>query len=226
MGKKILVIPDLHFPFSHKKKVKKMFEIIKQMDSKSITHVVQLGDLYDCYSQSSFPRDLNLFTPKQEMNRARKEAEAFWLTVQKLCPKAKCFQLVGNHEARLKKSVMKNLANMTHFLDLEHPLSFDNVHTIHDERDELIIDNIIFTHGRSTKPGDTVAYFMQSVVIGHSHRPHLVFLPSNTQAFELNCGYLADPKSPGLAYTASKRFSKWKHAFGIIDEHGPRLITL
>ncbi len=207
------------------KKLNKMYNIIKDMDP---SHVIHAGDIMDCMSQSSFPKDPNIFTPKQEYILARKQAVAFWKKIKDMFPKAKCYQLLGNHEARLKKSITKNLPSMLHLFDIKQVMQFDGVKTIHDPRETLIIKGIIFTHGHllsGVAPHAT--YCNQSVCCAHSHRGAVTPINyKNKIIFELNAGYLADPQSKGLAYTPLKKHSKWTPGFGIIDHLGPRFIAL
>lgn len=64
------------------------------------------------------------------------------------------------------------------------------------------------------------------VVCGHSHRAGLFFKNyGDATLFEMNAGYLGDPESKALSYTPQKH-THWTHAFSVIDEHGPRVITL
>lgn len=45
---KVVAVPDLHFPWAEYKKLRKVYDII---EDERPTHVVQLGDAWDMYSQ-------------------------------------------------------------------------------------------------------------------------------------------------------------------------------
>ncbi len=103
---------------------------------------------------------------------------------------------------------------------------FDGVTTMGSERDELIIDGILYMHG-FRKHGDHVKYNLMSTVCGHSHTGGVVFHPIKGKTlFELNAGYLGDPKSAALSYTRQSKISKWTLGLGYIDDYGPRFVPL
>ncbi len=188
--------------------------------------VVQLGDLYDLYSFSRFPRSLNVITPAQEIKQGRKGAEEMWKAVQQAAGKdVECWQLKGNHDARLARSIANALPEVEGMAALGL-WNFPGVTTLSAERDELILDGIVYMHG-FRKFGDHVRYNLMSTVCGHSHLGGVAFLPlKNKILFELNAGYLGNPKSTALSYTQQAKISRWSKGIGFIDEHGPRFIPL
>ena len=73
----------------------------------------------------------------------------------------------------------------------------------------------------------TFSYNMMNSVVGHSHLGGTVFLPfKDNILWELNCGYIGDPESLALSYTAQKKVSKWTLGYGVIDDVGPRFNPL
>ncbi len=221
--KKVIAIPDLHFPFENKKLLKTAYAIIlkEQPDV-----VVQLGDLYDMYALSRYPRNVNLMTAESEIITARSRAENFWATISKLAPKARLFQLKGNHCERLQKRITEKLPELLGILDFNYLWEFIKVNTIQDARHPLVIDGIHYIHGYLTGLGKHCQYIDASVVCGHSHRPGIFYKRKKHETiWELNCGHLVDTNSEPLSYTPIK-ITNWSPAIGIIDDYGPRVVHL
>ena len=224
--KPILAIGGTHFPAVHHTAMEKMFSIISELPA--FGHIVQLGDLYDQFSQSSFPKNPNYITPREETEISRVMAEEFWDRMTKMFPRAKKWQLVGNHgKPRIIKKVMAAAPECLHLLSIDQLWEFNGVETIPSYQDHLTINGINFIHGWSSRPGFHRDYFEDDVVNTHTHRGHV--LPKKLRdriITELNVGYLADPFHPFLQYRPMRKIEKWTHGFGIIDELGPRFVPL
>lgn len=222
MDKKIAIFGDCHFPFHHDKAFNKALEIVQQ-EQPDI--VVQIGDVYDLFSMSRFSKPLDLMTPKEEISQARVLGEALWKRVRKTT-NAQCYQILGNHDIRPQRGIIDKYPEIASLIDIKHLWKFDGVTTIHDPRQELIIEGIVFMHGYRSKLGDHAKFNLQSTVCGHTHRGGVVIFPHNNRyIFELNAGYLGDPESAALSYTPQK-ISQWTHGLGLIDKHGPRFIPI
>lgn len=221
---KILIIPDVHFPFEHKKALEFMHEFAKENQPEFI---FQIGDLMDMYSHAKFPRSHNIFTPKEEETLARKGAEKMWARLRQDCPQAKCIQMLGNHCVRPLKRTMESMPTMEHWMEkyFQELMTFEGVETILNAREEYKIKDIIFTHGYATKLGDHRDHYLANLVVGHSHTGGVSFRQINGRVlWELNSGYLADQYSKGLSYTAT-RTVKWTLGLGFIDKYGPRFVA-
>ncbi len=90
---KILVIGDLHFPFNHKAAMSWVFDTFIKPKSLRPDVVVQIGDLYDLYSMSKFPKNPNLYTPYEEIAEARECATELWGYIRSKLKKAKLIQI-------------------------------------------------------------------------------------------------------------------------------------
>lgn len=221
--KKLIGVGDLHLPFVDKKKLKLAIELIG--DEKPDV-IVQCGDLYDMFGQSRFPASLNVYTPKDEMNLARKMANDFWTKAQKASTKAKCFQILGNHCIRPLKRLLEKAPELEIFFSIEPYFKFDGVTSVLDPREELYIDDVCIIHGYFGKLGDHMRYNVMNVICGHTHKGGTVFKRYKDKVFwELNCGFLADERSKGLGYTQQKQ-TAWTHGVGMVDSKGPRFIPL
>lgn len=222
-----LVIGDLHFPFVNQIVLEAIYEWASKR-KKLIKRIVQVGDLYDQYCSSKFPRSLNSYSPEEEERLARAGAEKMWATLRSLCPNAECVQLKGNHDIRALKRTLESAPSVEHIVakHLDQLMSFDGVKLIVDPRQEYIVDGIQFIHGYRSKLGDHANYAHMHTVCGHSHVGGVQFKRIRGQTlWELNVGYVGDPESKALGYT-SQRITNWTPGFGYIDENGPRFIAL
>lgn len=217
-----LFIPDTHFPFVCQRTLSELYYFIKQ--HKHITTVVQLGDLFDSLSNGKFPRSMNIYTPKQEIDLGFQMAHEMWAKIRELLPEATCHQILGNHDIRPLKRILEAYPEGEMFFSIDKYFKFDGVETLMDTRQELDIDDALITHGTYTKIGDHVRFYRKSVVHGHTHRAGVHFIPYDGEIlFELDCGLMGDPKSKALSYTPSK-ITHWSLGWGYRDEWGPRFI--
>jgi len=222
MAKTTLIIGDVHAPYINKKSLRNILSLAEEMKPDLI---IQIGDAYDLYSFSRFPKSLNYLTPKQEINLGINEISDMWAKLKKASPKSKKFQLIGNHCERIAKQVLSKMPEIESIIDLGSIFSFDGVETLESQRDELIIDKICYMHGFRTKLGDHAANNRMSTVVGHSHVGGVVFLRNGQETiFELNCGFIADTDSHVMSYTRQRKISRWTQGVGIIDSFGPRFI--
>jgi hypothetical protein len=221
---RIVIIPDTHHPFCDYGKLAQVYKFIETFKP---SHIIQIGDLYDFYTFSSFSRSVDLITPAQELTRGRKGAEVMWNTLTKLSPKSEKYQLLGNHERRIFKKLMTQAPEYESITNINLLFLFDGVRSFMSDRSELVINGTVFMHGFSGAAGYHMRYFRSPVVHGHTHRGGVVFeaLHDKAPIFELDCGNLVDVDSVPFSYTETKT-TKWLHGFGVIDENGPRFIPL
>lgn len=225
-GNRFFIFGDIHFPFHEKVALAIAIDACIRMKP---DYIIQVGDMRDWYSATKFPRKVNLFTPKEEDSLATEQAKIFWAILCKFLPKAKKFQLLGNHCIRPMKRILEKAPEFEEYLKdaVEERYTFRGVKTIFDPREELDLHGIRFMHGYMTKLGDHCSYNQMPCVVGHTHRGGVVFQPQRDRIiFELNAGYLGDPSHPALSYTMQKKGSKWTHGFAIIDDSGPRFNSI
>lgn len=210
-NKDIFIIPDLHFCFANDEYLDQMLDDLEQ---KQPAHVIQIGDMFDFYSFSRFSKSVSLNTPREEFLRSQLLVEKLWDAVKRIVPKAKLYQLSGNHEARLTSRLLSKSPELEPFMDFAKPFEIEGVTRIHSSREHIEIEGIIFCHGFFTPVGAHVKHFNKSVVFGHSHKGSVTWF--NENLFELNVGHGADVKSLPLSYTAST-ITKWKTGWGFIS---------
>lgn len=224
----ICPIGDDHFPFCHKPSGSLILDFI---EAKKPDIVVKLGDTYDMSSFSRFAPRLTL-SGREELIMGRQGAEEHWWSIKKLVPHAKCFQLKGNHDIRPILRLWEHNKDIGALVDgvFDKYWHFDGVETIDDPADELIIDDILFTHGHRTKIGDHLKsiQYMHNVVTGHLHRGGTVFervgaLKGMTR-WELNAGYWGDPFHKALLYRPMKKYFTWTQGIGWIENRWPQFV--
>lgn len=212
---------DLHFPFAHADTLSAFFEFL---DRKRPARVIQMGDLYDMFSQSKFPRTHNVYTPEAEMDVAYAQAKKFWKTVREILPDAACFQILGNHDIRPLKRLIETFPAGESFFSIERFFRFDGVETNFDYRQELCFDDVLYFHGYRTGLGAHRDFTLRNTCVAHTHVGGVAFRNYYDRVlWELNAGYMGDPESKALSYTA-QRITTWTHGWGFIDEDGPRFV--
>lgn len=216
---KVFVIPDMHMPFMDQRAYKKVMKALKQ---EKPDYVVQLGDILDQYCFSKFTRSLNLMSPHKEITKGLKMATKFWADVKKIVPKAKCIQLLGNHDVRICKRIGEKLPELEGFFGPKHMYVFPGVRVLKSDRDHVVIDGVVYTHGHYTKSIDHVKYYLRPVVHGHLHRAGISTFGN---LWSMDVGHIANEKTLPLSYTASK-VSRWAKAYGMVINGVPRLELL
>lgn len=218
---RIACIGDTHFPWASERACHKMYELLEEFKP---THIVQLGDLYDFFSQSKFPRPL-IITPRDEAKMGREMAVHFWRRLIKTHKKAECWQIRGNHFDRSYKRQIEFCPDNEPFLEVDSMLKFDGVQTVFDTLQELILGNICFQHGHK-KFGAHVTTNLMNTVHGHTHRGAVHYVNIRDKViWELDAGYLADPASTPLKYRQQK-WNAWTLGVGIINHLGPMFCPL
>lgn len=151
-----------------------------------------------------------------------------WGTIKKYSPKAKCYQILGNHDVRMIKRTQEKLPELQGWIEeiMKELYAFKGVTTLTNDKDVLKIGDISFHHGYLSKLGDHLNLLGSKIVVGHSHVGGVVFKQCNGGTlWELNAGYLADETSEPLRYRPVKT-SKWTLGYGIVDSDGPRFVQI
>lgn len=219
---KVLVIPDLHFPYVDNKQLNKIYVAIglEKPDA-----VIQVGDLYDQYMFSRYDKDYEELSPKKELDKAKYMANKMWTKINKIVPKAKLYQLLGNHDIRILKQVKRKFPEIFYMIKeiFDDMYTFKKVETMKSDRDFLVIDGVTYCHGWMSRH---CVHFRSPVVRGHSHKACLdLFQGAKTNyllMYEMQVGCLADETLVPLDYPASKK-TGWAAAYGLIVDGQPYL---
>ena len=166
-------------------------------------YIIQAGDLLDLYSFSRYEKDADYTTPQAELKKGLKQATEMWAKIRKLAPKAKCYQLIGNHEDRLSKTIARKAPELASICpSIQDLFKFPGVKVLDSSKDHIELFGVIYTHGHYTKLGDHAKYYRKPVVHGHSHKIGLYYEQlDKSLLWEMDCGYLADNKKLPLQYT-------------------------
>lgn len=213
---KIVCIGDTHFPYAKAEYVASLLKFVK---ANKPTHIVQIGDLYDQYNFSRYPKEPG-DGAETELSAGRAAALMFWNGLKEASPGSKRYQLVGNHCIRMLKKIKQVAPEMYPIVKQywDDAYNFRGVRTLADDRSELVINDILFIHGYLSNIGDHLKHNRTSVVVGHSHKGGVFYLRHKNQTlFELNCGHIADDKKLPFSYTP-QRTTFWTPGFGLIEE--------
>lgn len=227
--KHVVVLGDIHFPFHDKETLKLSLEYIKQ---KKPDLVLQIGDLNDNYNYSRFYKSPDIISPKEELLLARKQGIYLWQQIKLASPKAKCVQILGNHDIeRLKKMSLTLAPALSHLVveKITELMTFDGVETLDPEKDVFQAtiqgEKVLFMHGCFSATIQHAKHYLNNVVLGHLHRSEIqYFNQGGKNLWAFNVGYMGDPKSPVFKYTQTVQKS-WTQGVGIIDEQGPKFLS-
>jgi len=213
----------MHLPFASQEALSWAYR--KLIDWKP-THVVQAGDLTDQFCASRFPHSKSHITPQEEFERAREQSVEFWARVQAAAPKAKCYQLTGNHDDRVLKRTLEKAPELEPFVgrSLREFMTFEGVETVYYSNAELVIGGIVFAHGYTVN-GRHAPRYRRSTVVGHLHKAGVTyFADADGVYWELNVGCLIDLEAPVFDYRVSRFADRVTLGLGLIDEDGPRFV--
>ena len=220
----VVALGDIHFPFHHEGALNQALALIKEVRPE---YVVQMGDLYDLYSFSKYPRSYNVMTPQDELLQARGFAEEMWAKVKELAPAAHCFQLWGNHDSRAMRRTIERLPEAEGFVarGMRDMMTFPGVTLIDDQATELVIDGVHYVHSHVSRVGQTMQETGKSCVTAHLHVGGFVSKGyEGAITWELGVGWLGNRRAPCFSYASRKRAHKTTLGIGIVDSLGPRFV--
>jgi hypothetical protein len=218
----VIAIGDLHFPFHHRRCLRWILDLIEQRQPDA---VVQMGDLFDMYAFSKYPRSLNVMTPKEELYQGRALAEEMWREIQRRAPKAECHQLHDdNHGARPVKRAAEFFASAEHIISnaVLELHKFPGVRTQADPRGDLELDGVVYQHGH-LKLGAHARANQKHTVIGHLHRGAVTF-DQDGRSWELCVGWAGAVEERVFSYIAKRRAHGSTLGVGVVDGYGPRFV--
>lgn len=215
------ILGDTHKPWRCEKTVLRFIAYCKKEQPDII---VQVGDLYDMFSATRFPRR-HFIAPKDEMDQGYEQSVWMWKELRLACPKSQCIQLLGNHDERPYKRMIEKVPELEAFFDFHKFFVFDGVKTVYDFKVEIVIDNVCYQHG-FRKQGAHVSYNLMNSVHGHTHRAGVTFMNVRGQTmWELDVGYAANPEAEPLVYRQQKLIN-WTKGFGEIKNGSPKFYPL
>jgi len=217
-GLKVAVISDIHYPYHDEKSetLVKMFLSDYKPDL-----IVLNGDIIDCYSVSSFQKDIKKKMDIQEEIDYTREKLMQWVDN---FSEAKFTYLEGNHENRFARIIKNNAPALAALrtLNIADNLGLDELGIEWvPEWQDMQIGSMLFTHGHLVRKHGSAsvrAHFEKygcSILIGHCHRLSVSYKRTKfgTHALVEN-GTLCDFD---VEYT---KFPDWQQGFTILEFDG------
>ena len=219
-GKKILIIPDTHIPYSHLDYIK-FLKYLKQKYSPDIA--IHLGDELDYHAISFHDSDTSLLSADMELDKAIIELQE---GLHKLFKKL--YLLESNHGSLVTRK-MKHMGVPIRVLKSMQDLYGTKDWSWHHEILLLTKQGPVYLcHGKSSAYGKLAKEMGCSAIQGHFHGKfeitwHKTATGSRYNAF---AGCLVDENSMAMAY-AKNNLPKPILGAMLIDEHGlPRLLKM
>ena len=198
----VLAFGDTHFPYSHKYWLEFLSDVASDY---SPDRVIHMGDLYDIYSVSAYPKDTDHPDSwHKEIKKARKMSDK----LAQLFPDLEIME--SNHDDRAyKKGRVSGIPRefLVPFRDIVGAPSGWKWHrdltiTVDSSRDQLF-----FAH---TKTGGAVGCARDkgcTSIIGHHHTKFgmTAFRPNKKTLYAVDAGCLVSDKGSPFAYTKGNR---------------------
>lgn len=203
----VLIIGDLHEPFSKTGYLEFCYSIYKKYNC---NEVVFIGDIIDNHFQSFHSTDPDGHSAAKELEMAKDKIGLWYKTFTnaKVC--------IGNHDlipdrksfnAGLSKYWIKSISEVLDTPNWEYS-------------DEFIINDVLYTHGTGRKASNRMQKDLINVVQGHYHSSsyieNLMGRSNRLFAMQLGCG--VDDKSYAMAY--GKHFDKMHINCGVVLNNG------
>lgn len=193
-AKSILVISDMHHPYSHPD----TYDFLKSVKAKfKPDSVVCIGDEVDFHDLSYHESNPDLDSAGVELDKAIKSLKPIY----KLFPKVTVIE--SNHGSMVLRKAMSGgipaKAIKSYNDVLEAPKGWKWVF-------DIIVNTelgpIYFCHGKTTTPGRLASQYGMSCIQGHFHEKAQIMYISTPERlmFDAHTGCLADDKSLALGY--------------------------
>jgi len=220
-NKTILVISDIQAPFHHKDTL----AFLKAVKNKyKPNHIVNIGDLSDSYCLTAWQKDPDAISANEEIQKLLDFTKDFC----KLFPKGDI--LTSNHDLRLERAAVR-AGIPRHFIKGYHEwMGLTSGWKFHDE---LIIDDIMYTHGDEVGASgahaalNRVKHYGRSCISGHLHTQSCIeyFATREKLMFGMQVGCLIDREQLAFAY-AKKALRKPVLTVGLVVNGVPQLVPM
>lgn len=200
--KRVLVIGDLHLPFTLSGYLEHCIKIYKKYDC---NEVVLIGDILDLHFSSYHETHTDAFGATEELDRA----------IEMIKPWVDAFPVatvtIGNHDALIYRKAMTSGISKRWIQDFSVVLNTPGWKWVTD----IIIDNVMYTHG-TTNAYTKAKQNLMSTVQGHLHSMAGIqfFCGQNSRIFGFQVGAGIDNKSYAMEY--GKAFAKPIISCGVV----------
>ena len=204
---RILVVGDLHAPFTREGYLEFCQEIYRKYDC---NEVIFIGDLIDNHFSSFHDTDPDGHGAAEELRLAKQQIQQWY----KVFPKARV--CIGNHDLiPVRKAFNAGLSKLW-IKPISEVLNTPN--WIYEE--EFYINEVLYTHGTARKANKRMHADLISVVQGHYHSESYIEYSvgkfKKMFAMQIGCG--VDDRSYAMAY--GKHFDKMHINCGVVLENG------
>ena len=212
--KRILVWPDWHLPYHHKKATKIAIDIAKDFKPHC---VVSLGDMYDCNSVSSHdPNPDKHARFVDERDESNEVLDALLSALPVGCEK---HILLGNHEDMLRRFVWRKASALSGLVSLDDPFGLvKRKFNVIPYRHMLKIGKVNFSHdiggAGANAARNALARVQGNIIQGHTHRATLIY-ETNAQGkahFACTGGWLGDPSHTTSYMDLHSAQTQWTHS--------------
>ena len=223
LTKRILVVPDLQIPCQHKQAYDFLAAVKKKFKP---TMVVQIGDLVDFGSISSYDADPDYVSPSVEMELVKEDVKL----LASIFPKM--YITLGNHEMRLYRKLKKAglplsvLRSFNDILDAPEGWNFSVELRLFWNNPKKRIRFIHTESGANRKRGMKSGFFT-NIVHGHIHTDFSIQYTSTVESlyWNMNVGCLIDDEAIVFQYNKQQSLRPI-YGCGIIESGQPKLIPM
>lgn len=226
MSKRVLILGDIHFKWNHRRACQQVIQAAKELKPEA---VIQIGDENDFILFTKYARDLDLLTPRQELDESREFRLKFYSDLRAVLPvSTQIYRMRGNHDDRAVKRIRELAPAYGSVVSswLEEYRATPGTKDIPEA--EFVFDGVMYEHGYLSGLGDHAKRNLHNTVVGHSHVGGLRNFPvvGRKGIWELNVGWLGDRNAPVFNYAPKKLSDNTTLGFGFIDQYGPRFCYL
>lgn len=190
----VLIVPDLHLPFEHKKALTFISDISRKYKP---DHFVQIGDLVDHHSINMHDHNHDGMSSGAEIGMVQKKLKKWFELTDRL------LVCIGNHDALPERRARKHGLSQIYFRNYHELFGLPPHWEVAQSFD---IDGVHYTH-KTTKTGInghrlSALSRRQSIVMGHTHtHAGVSWLASkNDLIFGMNVGCLIDIHAYAMQY--------------------------
>ena len=214
-----LILSDIHLPYHDEEALSIALEWSL---NNNIDTIILNGDIMDCYPISSFIKDINMPSLREEIEMTI----SFFSYLRELFPTQPIFYKLGNHEERIKNYLLRSAKEFADIdnLKMENLLHLDEFKITLVNREIIKVGKLNVLHGHEM--GESVfspvnparGMFLKAksnTIFGHnhqvSHHSENNINGENTGVWSMGCLCTLSPDYRPFAYT------KWSHGFACVD---------
>lgn len=193
-GKNVLVIGDLHLPFTLDGYLEHCIETYNKY---KCDEVVFIGDVIDNHASSYHETDPDGHSAGQELKMAITEIRKWY----KAFPKATV--IIGNHDRLIMRKAHTSGLSKLWIKDYSEVLGVPGWNFT----ESIEIDDVLYIHGEGGTARSRVKADLQSIVQGHLHTQCYVewFVGAKFKIFGMQVGCGIDHKSYAMAYAKENK---------------------